>query len=77
MLSRLCKSLPALSPDELTLSVEAWAQALMFAKVPLGKLERYYLIALQSRESTFPLGVDEIIAVWQANQYPSFMSPPK
>jgi len=75
--ARLACSQAPLNPEDFILTVEAWTEALAFADVPEEKLNRYYLIALKTRESTFPLGVSEIIAVWDVNKRPSFMAPAK
>lgn len=59
----------------MVLAVEAWAEIL--EDIAVGELQDYYKVTMKSRESTFPLGADEIAAQWRANQRPSFMAPAK
>jgi hypothetical protein len=45
------------------MAVETWAEVL--AEIPVDELQNYYVITMRNRDSTFPLGADEILTRWR------------
>lgn len=60
MKTRLACSLPAFETQELAAAVEAWCE-ILYGAVPVERLNDAYVLAMRTRNSTFPLAATEVI----------------
>jgi hypothetical protein len=58
--TRLACSLPAFETQELAAAVEAWCE-ILYGVVPVERINDAYLLAMRSRNSTFPIAATEVI----------------